>query len=94
MPLLNVRLDAEDKRLADQLREEGIPISRIVREAIRSEHARRIATRGRKQKPSELVADLFEQFPDAPRAKGHGIDTTDRQAVQAYIAARLRRKSK
>ena len=89
-----MRLDAEDKRLADQLREEGIPISRIVREAIRTEHARRIATRGRKQKPSALIADLFEQFPDAPRANGHGIDTTDRRAVQTYIAARLRRGSK
>jgi hypothetical protein len=94
MPLLNVRLDAEDKRLADELRDDGIPISQIVRQAIRTEHARRIAKRGRRQKPSELIADLFEQFPDAPRAKGHGIDTTDRRAVQAYIAARLGRKSR
>ncbi len=93
MPLLNVRLDAEDKRLADQLRDEGIPISRIVREAIRTEHARRIPKRGRKQKPSQLVADLFERFPDAPHGEGHGIDTTDRRTVQAYIAARLRRRS-
>lgn len=92
MPLLNVRLDAEDKRLADQLREDGIPISEIVRKAIRAEHARRIATRRRKQKPSELIADLFQQFPDAPVAKGHGIDTSDRRAVQTYIAGRLRRQ--
>jgi post-segregation antitoxin (ccd killing protein) len=90
--LLNVRLDAEDKRLADDLREEGIPISRIVREAIRAEHARRVGTRRRKRKPSELIAELYERFPDEPGAKGHGIDTTDRRAVQRFIAARLARK--
>lgn len=94
MPVLVVRLDAKDKRLADELRDHGIPISQIVRQAIRTEHARHIAKRGRKQKPSELIADLFEQFPDAPRAKGHGFDTTDRRAVQSSIAARLGRSSK
>jgi post-segregation antitoxin (ccd killing protein) len=90
MPLLNVRLDAEDQRLADQLRAEGIPIARLVREAIRSEHARRLGHLARKQKPSQLIAGLLAQFPDPPGTESHGIDTTDRHAVQRHIAARLR----
>ncbi len=90
MPLLNVRLDAEDQHLADQLREEGVPISRIVREAIRAEHARRLGHLARKQKPSQLIAALLAELPDPPGTRSHGVDTTDRHAVQRHIAARLR----
>jgi hypothetical protein len=90
MPLLNVRLGPEEQRLAEELRAEGIPVSKLVRQAIRDEHARRIGGRKSRRKPSELVASLFEEFPDARGAKGHGIDTTDPRAVRAFIAKRLR----
>ncbi len=90
MPLLNVRLGPEEQRLAEELRAEGIPVSKLVRQTIRDEHARRIGTRKSRRKPSELVASLFEQFPDARSAKGHGIDTTDASVVRAFIRKRLR----
>jgi len=92
MPLLNVRLGPEEQRLAEELRAEGIPVSRVVRQAIRDEHERRLGGRASKKKPSELIESLFETFPDSARAKGHGIDTTDRRAVRTFIAKRLRSK--
>ena len=91
MPLLNVRLDPEDQRLANELRKEGIPISHLVREAIRNEHARRIRS-ARPAKPSQIVAEIFQRFPDPPGVVGHGIDTTDRHTVREYIGSRLRRR--
>lgn len=93
MPLLNVRLDDDDQRRAEELRREGIAISHIVRAAIRAEHARRIGPR-RGQRASAIVAEILERFPDAPGARGHGIDTTDRLALQRYVAARLRRRAR
>jgi hypothetical protein len=91
MPLLNVRLNAEEQRLADDLRKEGVRISRLVREAIRAEHARRVRP-PRRQRPSQIVAELLQRFPDIPGERGHGIDTTDRRAVQRYISSQLRRR--
>jgi len=94
MPLLNVRLDTEDKRLADDLREQGIPISRVVREAIRAEHAKRVGSRARSTKPSALVARLFEEFPDDEDASPTPTPPLDdRSAVQRAIQKRLRAKA-
>jgi post-segregation antitoxin (ccd killing protein) len=90
--LLNVRLDPEDQRLADELRADGLPISKLVRDAIRAEHERRLGAKRRKAKPSAIVADLFKRFPDQAGDRGHAIDTTDRRAVQKYIGSRLRAK--
>jgi hypothetical protein len=59
---------------------------------IPEKHLRRTASGKRKQTPSELIAELFERFPDAPQATGHGIDTTDRRAAHAHIRDRLRRR--
>ena len=92
MALLNVRLGPEDQRLADELRGEGVPIARIVRDAIRSEHARRVGKRGTKRTAAKLVAEIFERHPDPPGAPHHGIDTTDRRAVQRYVARQLKRQ--
>jgi predicted nucleic acid-binding protein len=41
VPLLNVRLSPDDARRAAELREEGVQISDVVREAIRAEYLRR-----------------------------------------------------
>ena len=94
MPLLNVRLGPEDQRLADELRREGIRISRLVRDAIRAEHARRVGSGRRRQKPSALLAEILRRHPDLPDETHHGIDTTDRHAVREHVAARLRRKKR
>jgi len=48
MPLLNARLDDDDARRARDLREAGVPIARIVRDAIRVEHEHRVARRVRR----------------------------------------------
>lgn len=92
MALLNVRLSPADARLAAALREEGVPISALVREAIRSEHARRLGAPGRSMKPSSVVADILRRLPEPPDLGPRELDTTDRRAVKRHVRAKLERK--
>ncbi len=92
MALLNVRLTPADARLAAALREEGVQISTLVREAIRSEHARRLGVPGRRMKPSSVVADILRSLPEPPDLGPRELDTTDRHAVQQHVRAKLARK--
>ena len=95
MPLLNVRLSEEDARRAAALRKAGVPVSDVVRKAIRAEYERHGSPGRRRRKPSEFIAELFERFPDPPDAKSEQrVDTTDREAVRRYIVDKLRRRSK
>jgi post-segregation antitoxin (ccd killing protein) len=89
MPLVNVRLDADDARLAADLRGAGVPISRVVREAIRAEHARRMGLVRRSRRPSQIVKEIIASLPDLEDMAGR-IDPSDRRAVQRHIVARLR----
>jgi hypothetical protein len=90
--LLNVRLGAEDARMAAHLRRGGIPISGIVRAAIRAayeRHAGRRATRGR---ASEIMAEIYREHPDPPDfPRGKSI-ARDRRRVRREIRDRLRRR--
>ena len=92
MVLVNVRLDADDARRVKALREAGIPLSPLVREAIRSEYERRIAAPQGAVAPSAIIAAVIAALPDhehdgnAPR-----VDATDRRAVRRHVRAKLRR---
>jgi hypothetical protein len=92
MRLLNVRLDDNDSRLVQQLRERGISISDLVRGAIRAE-----ARRAPNSEPLDvdaLVAEIEKQYPAPPGAKkDRRIDTTNRREVQELIRRKLRRRS-
>jgi hypothetical protein len=89
VPLLNVRLSPDDARRAAELREEGVQISDVVREAIRAEYLRRRPGRPGNRRPSLIVKEILAALPDpaeAPRA----VDPSDRHAVRRHIAAKLR----
>lgn len=92
MRLLNVRLNDEDSRLVQQLRDRGVSISDLVRGAIRAE-----ASRAPKREPLDvdaMLAEIQRQYPTPPGAKSRPrIDTTDRRAVQEFIRRKLRRHS-
>jgi hypothetical protein len=94
MPLLNVRLDPEDARKADELRAAGVKMSSVVREAIRREHARVVGRAGDGKKPSEIVREIIAVIPDdgAPRARE--VDAGDRRAVAKHITSKLRARAK
>jgi hypothetical protein len=92
MPLVNVRLDAEDARRARALRAEGVRISTLVRASIRHEYERRMdAARAKRRKPSAVVAEIIEAFPDDRSSSRRRFSLDDRRAVRKHIAAKLRR---
>ena len=91
MPLLNVRLSADDSRRAAELRQRGIQVSRIVREAIRAEHERRVR-RSRTQKTTrEILAEIYAAHPDPPLAPPRAFDLRDRKAAREAIVRKLHR---
>jgi hypothetical protein len=92
MSLLNVRLAPEDARLAAALREAGVPISDIVRSAIRAEYARRIGESRDRRRPSRIVADILASLPDPPDLPARGFEADDRPAMRRHIVARLARR--
>lgn len=88
MTLVNVRLEPEDALRVKALRDAGVQLSTLVRDAIHAEYDRRIRPAGTR-KPSEVLADILAALPDSD--SGPRIDTTDRRAVKKHIAAKLRR---
>jgi hypothetical protein len=93
MRLLNVRLRPHDARLVAALRRAGVPISRLVRDAIRAEHERRTRAGARRQTPAQLMAQIYADHPDPPGARPRRYDLRDRRAVRREITRRLRRRS-
>jgi hypothetical protein len=92
MKLLNVRLGPDDARMAAQLREAGIPISRIVRDALRAAHERHAAVRAPRRRPSQIMAQIYKDHPDPPGIRRRRRDLTDSEAVRRVIRQRLRRR--
>ena len=90
MKLLNVRLAPEDARMAARLRQVGIPISRVVREAIRTAHARHATIRASRKRPSEIMASIYREHPDPPDLPREPRDLRSRASVRRVIRRRLR----
>src|SRR3989442_7906789 len=80
--LLNVRLGPDDARMAARLREAGIPISRVVRAAIRAAHERHAAARVSRRPASEIMADIYREYPDPPNPPRGERDPRDRARVR------------
>ena len=91
MPLINVRLDAEDDRKARALRADGVRISTLVRAALRQEYQRRAEARSGRRRPSAVVSEILAAFPNEARVRTRGFAVNDRRAVRAHIVERLRR---
>ncbi len=90
MTLLNVRLNADDARRATELRQTGVQISQVVRDAIRVEHERRIGRRRSRRETSTILAEIYAAHPDAPDAPRRGFDLRDRKAARRAILRKLR----
>ena len=87
--LVNVRLDAERLRKAQTLRERGVALSDVVREAIDD----RFAALRRSESHSDvrtIVRRIFEQHPDPPDLPPRDYDVHDRRAARAAILRRFR----
>jgi len=86
--LVNVRLDPERLRKARTLRERGVSLSDVVREAI-DERFQILQRRGNPD-VKILIRKLFEQYPDPPGLPPRGYDVHDRAAARRAILRKLR----
>jgi len=92
MALLNVRLRPDDERMAVALRDAGVQISTLVRDALRAEYERRIGKTEAKTRPSRIVQAILESLPDHESTSRRVFSLEDRHAVQRHIRASIRRK--
>jgi hypothetical protein len=90
--LLNVRLSPEDARRAAALRKDGIAVSRLVREAIRTAYDRRAAGGGGGRRGSAIMAEIYREHPDPPGRLRAAKEPRNRRAVRRVIRARLTRR--
>ena len=88
--LVNVRLDAERLRKAQALRDRGVALSDVVREAI-DERFEELRNRESPENARALIGRIFEQYPDPPDLPARDYDVHDRRAARAAIVHRLRR---
>lgn len=88
--LVNVRLDEERIRKAQKLREKGIALSDLVREAI-DERFEEVTGPRATRDVKAAIARIFVQFPDPPELPPRTYDVHDRRAARAAIVEKLRR---
>jgi hypothetical protein len=87
--LLNVRLGPEETAMAAELREEGVEMSSLVRDAIRNEYGRR-RRRLRPQDVDALLAEIYARHPDPPGPTKPRPDIHDRRAFREAFRRRVR----
>lgn len=90
--LVNVRLDAERARKVRVLREHGIVLSSLVREAIDAEYAA-LTRAGEPVDASRLIEELFERYPDAPAGAAREYDVHTAREARAAIRKTLSRRT-
>jgi len=88
--LVNVRLDAERFRKAQELRQQGIVLSDLVREAIDLRYAR-AAYALSPATVTTVIERIFEQHPDPADLPPRDYDVHDGRAARAAIRRRLTR---
>jgi len=88
--LVNVRLDEERLRKVQTLRESGVALSDLVREAI-DERFDELAGSGTARDLKAVMERIFEQYPDPPDLPPRGYDVHDREAARRAIIGKLRR---
>jgi hypothetical protein len=87
--LVNVRLDMERVRKAHALRERGVALSDVVREAI-DERFLKLRARSA-QDIKAIVRRMFDEYPDPPDTPAREYDVHDRRAARKAILRRIRR---
>ena len=88
--LVNVRLNAEHLRKARALRERGVVLSDLVREAI-DERFEDLSRSERPRDATAVIARILEQHPDPPDLPPRRYDVRDRKAARDAILRKLRR---
>lgn len=86
--LVNVRLDPDRLRKAQTLRERGISLSDVVREAI-DERFLRIRSDPAPDVKA-LIGRIFERYPDPDGLPPREYDVHDRAAARQAILRKLR----
>lgn len=87
--LINVRLDSERLRKVRTLRQRGVALSDVVREAI-DERFLRLRSESQPDVRT-LIRKLFEQFPDPADLPRRDYDVHDRSAARQAILRKIRR---
>jgi len=85
--LINVRLDSERVRKARALRDRGIKLSDVVREAIDERFLRLRSEPASDAKA--MIAKIFEQYPDASSLPPRDYNVHDRRAARLAILRKL-----
>jgi hypothetical protein len=89
--LVNVRLDEERLRKVRVLRERGVVLSDLVREAIDSKFEAAVAPVQPADVP-RMIEGLFERHPDPPDLPPRDYDVHDRRAARAAVQRKLARR--
>jgi hypothetical protein len=86
--LVNVRLDSDRLRKAQVLRQRGVALSDVVREAIDE----RFLALSAEPRPdvNAVIRRIFDQYPDPPDLPPRAYDVHDRHAARNAILARRR----
>ena len=88
--LVNVRLDEERLRKAQKLREGGVALSDLVREAI-DERFEQLSGSRTAQDLKAVMERIVEQYPDPSDLPPRGYDVHDRGEARRAIIEKLRR---
>ena len=87
--LVNVRLDAERLRKVQTLRERGVALSDVVREAI-DERFAELRQPGSQPDVRTIIRRIFERYPDPPGLPLRDYDVHDRRSARAAILRKIR----
>ena len=93
MRLLNVRLRPEDAARVAALRARHVPISQLVRDAIRNEYER-LRSPLRARDVDALLRALYEHHPDPPGLTPPSVDVRELRAVRQAVVRRLCRRGR
>jgi len=74
-----------------RLQKDGLPISSLVRDAIRVAYKHHTAASHSGRRASEIMADIYREHPDPPEPRDRRRDLRDRRKVRDEIRKRLRR---
>ncbi|MBM3817528.1 MAG: hypothetical protein FJW14_00730 [Acidimicrobiia bacterium] len=86
--LINVRLDTDRLRKAQALRERGVALSDVVREAI-DERFLELRSESRPDAKA-IIRRMFDEHPDPPDLPPREYDVHDRHAAREAILGTLR----
>jgi hypothetical protein len=89
--LVNVRLDEERLRKAQTLRESGVALSDLVREAI-DERFDGLVGSSAAQDRRAVMARIFGEHPDPSDLPPRGYDVHDRDEARRAIVRKLRHR--